>query len=122
LPVFVLGDFNSTRYQSPTNAPYDEVIRRGFVDPLGHTPKSPTVSAKATAETRIRANYNSHNNFLRKVARFADWENGSNLDYILTTPMRIMAWETVLDIDGDDKLRGTIPSDHNMILVKAVLP
>jgi endonuclease/exonuclease/phosphatase family metal-dependent hydrolase len=122
LPAFVVGDFNSTRYQSPTNAPYDEIIRRGFTDPLGHTPMSAAVSAKGTAELRVRANYNSHNNFLRKVARFADWENGSNLDYILTTPMRILAWETVLDIDRNDKIRGTIPSDHNMILVRAVLP
>jgi endonuclease/exonuclease/phosphatase family metal-dependent hydrolase len=122
LPVFVAGDLNSTRYQSPSNAPYDEVIRRGFTDPLGHTPKSPVVSAAATAERRIRANYNSHNNFLRKVARFADWQNGSNIDYILTTRMRILLWETVLDIDAKDRIVGTIPSDHNMILVKALVP
>ncbi|HUQ00046.1 MAG TPA: hypothetical protein VM093_06250, partial [Aeromicrobium sp.] len=121
-PVFVVGDLNSTRYQSPTNAPYDEVIRRGLVDPLGHTPKSAAVSSAATAETRIRANYNSHNNFLRKVAKFADWQNGSNLDYIFSTPMRITTWETVLDIGRNDKIRGTIASDHNMILVRAVLP
>jgi endonuclease/exonuclease/phosphatase family metal-dependent hydrolase len=122
LPVFVVGDFNSTRYQVPTNAPYDEVIARGFADPLGHTAQSPVVSAQGTAETRIRANYNSHNNFLRTVAKFADWENGSNLDYILTTPMRILVWETVIDVDPLDKIIGTIPSDHNMILVKAALP
>ena len=122
LPVFVVGDFNSTRYQAPTNAPYDEVIARGFSDPLGHTPQSPAVSELGTAETRIRANYNSHNNFLRTVANFADWENGSNLDYILTTPMRILVWETVLDIDDQDHIVGVIPSDHNMVLVKAVLP
>jgi endonuclease/exonuclease/phosphatase family metal-dependent hydrolase len=122
LPVFVVGDFNSTRYQAPSNAPYDEVIARGFSDPLGHTPQSPAVSGLGTAETRIRANYNSHNNFLRKVAKFADWENGSNLDYILTTPMRIVLWETVLDVDAEDNLVGVIPSDHNMVLVKAVLP
>ncbi len=122
LPVFVVGDFNSTRYQAPTNAPYDEVIARGLSDPLGHTPQSPAVSEQGTAETRIRANYNSHNNFLRKVAKFADWENGSNLDYILTTPMRILLWETVLDVDDQDRIVGVIPSDHNMVLVKAVLP
>ena len=126
LPAFVTGDFNSTRYQSPTNAPYDEVIRRGFVDPLGHTPKSAMVSPASTAERRIRANYNSHNNFLRRVARFADWQNGSNLDYIFTYsptgPMRVPLWETVLDLDADDRIVGTIPSDHNMLLIKAVLP
>lgn len=122
LPVILVGDFNSTRYQSPANAPYDEVIRRGFVDPLGHTAKSPAVSSRGTAENRIRANYNSHNNFLRSVARFAEWENGSNLDYIFTTPMRVLLWETVLNLDDRDRLVGVIPSDHNMILVKAALP
>ncbi len=92
------------------------------MDPLGHTAKSPAVSSRGTAENRIRANYNSHNNFLRSVARFAEWENGSNLDYILTTPMRILLWETVLDVDAEDKIVGVIPSDHNMVMVKAVLP
>lgn len=126
LPAFVTGDFNSTRYQAPTNAPYDEVIRRGFVDPLGHTPGSPMASETASAEQRIRANYNSHNNFLRRVSKFAEWQNGSNIDYILTYspqgPMRVPLWETVLDIDADDRIIGTIPSDHNMVLVKAALP
>lgn len=122
VPVFMVGDFNSTRYQTPSNAPYDEVIARGLTDPLGQTAQSPEVSAQGTAEVRIRANYNSHNNFLRTVAKFADWENGSNLDYILTTPMRVLLWETVLDVDAQDNLVGTIPSDHNMILVQAVLP
>jgi len=121
-PTFVVGDFNSTRYQSPRNASYDEVIERGFVDPLGHTPKSPAVSPRGTAENRIRANYNSHNNFLRAVARFAEWENGSNLDYIFTTPMRVLLWETVLNVDARDRIIGTIPSDHNLILIRAVLP
>ena len=122
LPVFIVGDFNSTRYQVPSNAPYDEVIARGFTDPLGHTPQSPVVSEQGTAETRIRANYSSHNNFLRTVAKVADWENGNNLDYILTTPMRILLWETVLDVDAQDRIASVIPSDHNMVLVKAVLP
>jgi endonuclease/exonuclease/phosphatase family metal-dependent hydrolase len=122
LPAFVTGDFNSTRYQSPTNAPYDEVIARGFVDPLGHTAKSPEVSSASTAEVRIRANYNSHNNFLRTVSRFADWQNGSNLDYIFTTPMRVLGWETVIDLDANNRIVGVIPSDHNMIGIKAVLP
>lgn len=122
LPTFVMGDFNSTRYQTPTNAPYDEVISRGFVDPLGHTARSPVVSALASVENRARANYNSHNNFIRTVAKFPDWQNGSNIDYILTTPMRVLQWETVLNIDAHDRIVGTIPSDHNMVMIKAVLP
>ena len=122
LPAFVVGDLNSTRYATPANAPYDEVISHGFVDPLGHTYKSPKVSSKATAEKRIRAHYNSHNNFIRTVPHFQPNENGSNLDYIFTTPMRTLEWETVLNLDSSGKLAGTIPSDHNMIRAKVLLP
>jgi endonuclease/exonuclease/phosphatase family metal-dependent hydrolase len=122
LPAFVVGDFNSTRYQTPTNAPYDEVIAAGFIDPLGQTYGSPKVSSKATAEKRIRANYNSHNSFLRTPGKFKDNENGNNLDYIFTTRMRTTSWETVLDLDSNDKLVGTIPSDHNMVVAKVLLP
>ena len=121
LPAFVVGDLNSTRYATPANAPYDEVVSHGFVDPLGHTYKSPKVSSKATAEQRIRAHYNSHNNFIRTVPHFAPDENGSNLDYIFTTPMRTLGWETVLKLDSSGKLAGTIPSDHNMLVATVLM-
>ena len=122
IPAFVVGDLNSSRYATPANAPYDEVISHGFIDPLGHTYKSPKVSSKATAEKRIRAHYNSHNNFIRTVPHFSSNENGSNMDYIFTTAMRTLEWETVLDLDSSGKLEGTIPSDHNMIVAKVLLP
>ena len=122
MPAFVVGDLNASRYATPTNAPYDEVISHGFVDPLGHTYKSPKVSSKATVEKRIRANYNTHNNFVRTVPHYASNENGSNLDYIFTTRMRTVLWETVLDLDSSGKLAGIIPSDHNMIVAKVILP
>lgn len=122
IPAFVVGDLNSSRYATPTNAPYDEIISHGFIDPLGHTYKSPRISSKATAEKRIRAHYNSHNNFIRTVPHFAANENGSNLDYIFTTSMRTLEWETVLNLDSSGKLAGTIPSDHNMIRATVLLP
>ncbi|MGH3457740.1 fibronectin type III domain-containing protein [Aeromicrobium sp.] len=122
MPAFVVGDLNSTRYFNPTNAPYDEIVSHGFVDPLGHTYKSARISPAATAEKRIRAHYNSHNNFIRTVPHFSTNENGSNLDYIFTTPMRTLVWETVLNLDSSGKLAGTIPSDHNMIVAEVLLP
>ncbi len=122
LPAFVVGDFNSTRYFSPTNAPYDEVVARGFVDPLGHTYKSPKISSLATVETRIRANYNSFSNFSRTVVKYGPDENGSNIDYVFTTPMRTLSWETVMNLDANDKQVGVIPSDHHMLSLKVLLP
>ena len=122
MPAFVVGDFNSTRYATPTNAPYDEILSHGFIDPLGQIYKSPKVSSKATVEKRIRAHYNSHNSFLRTVPHFQPDENGSNMDYIFTTRMRTLVWETVLNLDSSGKIAGTIPSDHNMLVAKVMLP
>jgi endonuclease/exonuclease/phosphatase family metal-dependent hydrolase len=122
LPAFVVGDFNSTRYATPTNAPYDEILSHGFIDPLGQIYKSPKVSSKATVEKRVRAHYNSHNSFIRTVPHFQPDENGSNMDYIFTTKMRTLSWETVLNLDSSGKLAGTIPSDHNMLVAKVLLP
>jgi hypothetical protein len=56
------------------------------------------------------------------VPHFTTNENGSNMDYIFTTPMRTLEWETVLDLDSNGKLEGTIPSDHNMIVATVLLP
>jgi len=122
LPVMVTGDFNSTRYQSPANDPYDKMIASGLVDPLGHTYKSAKISTKATAEKRIHANYNSYNDFKRAQTFYAVNENGSNLDYIFTSPMRTTEWETVVKLDSAGKLSGTIPSDHNMLRATVLLP
>jgi hypothetical protein len=44
------------------------------------------------------------------------------MDYIFTTKMRTLVWETVLNLDSSGKLAGTIPSDHQMIVAKVLLP
>ncbi|MGZ5367729.1 MAG: fibronectin type III domain-containing protein [Aeromicrobium sp.] len=122
LPVIVAGDLNSTRYYTPTNDPYDRMVAYGLVDPLGQTYKSATISSKATAENRIHANYNSYSNFNRAQKYYGANENGSNLDYIFTSPMRTTEWETVVRLDSAGKLSGVIPSDHNMIRATVLLP
>jgi len=120
LPVIVTGDFNTTRYQD-SNDPYEKMIASGLVDPLGHTANSAKISSKATAEKRIHANYNSFNNFQRAQKFYQIDENGNNLDYIFTSPMRVTEWETVVKVDSTGKLTGTIPSDHNMLRATVLL-
>lgn len=122
LPVVLVGDMNATRYATPANAPYDVYIGAGLVDPLGMTYKSPKPSSKATVESRIHANYNSFNGFDPNIPSYAEGENGSNLDYILTSPMQVKEWETVVNLNSSGKLTGIIPSDHNMITAELVLP
>jgi endonuclease/exonuclease/phosphatase family metal-dependent hydrolase len=122
LPVMLVGDMNSTRYATPTNAPFDAFVASGLVDPLGTTYKSPEVSSTATAEKRVHANYNSFNGFVPAQKRYAQAENGSNLDYMLTSPMQVKQWETVVNLDSSGNLTGIIPSDHNMLTAEVVLP
>ncbi|SEQ16473.1 endonuclease/exonuclease/phosphatase family protein [Microlunatus flavus] len=122
LPMIALGDWNSSRFEKPSNGPYDTYVKAGFVDPLGgayktHKPKG------ATVEHRIRTWLNSSNpKWSRKAPGHKAWGNGSYIDYILTTPMRVSEWETVAKLDKKGRYKGVIPSDHNMVRATVWLP
>ena len=123
LPVISVGDLNSTRFNSGGNTPYDVYVAGGFVDPLGGAYRTTTTAPGATVEKTINRRVSSWNNFERKV-RVADsgWVNGSNLDYVLTTRMRVSEWETAVAMDGNGNFIGRIPSDHNLIRATVHLP
>ena len=36
--------------------------------------------------------------------------------------MRVSAWETVVNVDADNKFIGVIPSDHNLLKATVWLP
>ncbi|MFB9165059.1 endonuclease/exonuclease/phosphatase family protein [Arthrobacter psychrochitiniphilus] len=122
LPVVIVGDMNSNNFTTPTNIPYDVLTAAGYVDPLGNTYREVLPSSDATVEKRIRANYNSYNGLALKAPSRAANENGSYVDYIFTSKMRVGAWETVVNIDANGQFRGVIPSDHNMIRADVQLP
>lgn len=121
MPTFVVGDFNSHKWSSGGNRPYDQMLANGFLDPLGNTFKSHWTAAGAFVEKRIRTNYSSSNRFERKAPRFS-YLNGTYLDYIFMTRMRVSEWETVVKVDGNGNFIGTIPSDHNMLRATVWLP
>lgn len=123
LPVLVTGDLNSSKWTKPSNAPYDVFTNFGLVDPLGNDYWQDFPSMAATAEKRINANYNSWNGFNTVAPKIANTAaNGSYIDYILTSKMRVSQWETVVSVDSTGKFVGTIPSDHNMIVATVGLP
>ncbi|MCB0912166.1 MAG: fibronectin type III domain-containing protein [Propionibacteriaceae bacterium] len=120
LPSYIVGDFNSTKWTDPDNAPRSTVLAAGFVDPLGNIDGTHAVEG-AIVGHRIRTNYHSWNDFA-EVARHTDHVNGSYLDYIFTsTGIEVPEWETVVNVDPEDRFIGTIPSDHNMIRATTVL-
>ena len=123
LPVLMTGDLNSSKWQKPSNAPYDVFTNFGLVDPLGNDYWEDFPSMAATAEKRINAYLDSWNGFA-SVAPGVDNKsaNGSYIDYILTSKMRVSQWETVANIDSAGNFTGIIPSDHNMLVAKVGLP
>ena len=121
LPVIAVGDFNSSRFANPSNAPYDAYLKAGFTDPIGNGAKS-TRAVDPTAERTATTWLNSFNGFARHAKGHRGWDNGSYIDYMLTTPMRVTEWETVARLNGNGDFVGTIPSDHNLIRMTVYLP
>jgi endonuclease/exonuclease/phosphatase family metal-dependent hydrolase len=122
LPMIAVGDWNSSRFERPANAPYDVYRNAGFVDPLGGKYRTTKTAPGATVEKRIQTWLNSANHYTRKAPGHPGWVNGSYIDYIMTTPMRVSEWETVAHLDKKGNLVGRIPSDHNMIRATVWLP
>jgi endonuclease/exonuclease/phosphatase family metal-dependent hydrolase len=121
LPTIMTGDFNTHKWISGGNKPYDAMVAAGYKDPLGNTYKSRHTAPGAFVEKRIRTEYSSTNGMERK-ARKLPYINGTYLDYILVTPMRVSEWETVVKVDSRGRFIGTIPSDHNMVRATVWLP
>jgi endonuclease/exonuclease/phosphatase family metal-dependent hydrolase len=122
LPTVIVGDFNSYKWLKPSNGPYEVMLDAGYVDPLGNAYESTTTTTGATVENRIRTWLSSYNNFERKVRGFPKNVNGTYIDYILTTPMKVTEWETVVNMDSDGNFIGVIPSDHNLIRATLWIP
>ncbi|QQQ61659.1 fibronectin type III domain-containing protein [Paenarthrobacter ureafaciens] len=122
LPVIMVGDLNSNKWTSPSNAPYDVLTKAGYIDPLGNTYRNDFPSSGATAEKTIRANFESFNGFNRKAPARNNYGNGTYMDYIFTSSMRVAEWENVVKIDTSGNFVGTIPADHNMVRADVQLP
>lgn len=115
LPVIAVGDFNSTKWEKPSNGPYDIMEAAGYLDPLGNGYRTKGSAPGAFVEKRIHTSYASYNMYTRKARNFPGQLTGSNPDYIFVTPMRVSEYETVVKVDSAGRWIGVIPSDHNMI-------
>lgn len=122
LPVIAVGDLNSNKWATPSNAPYDVYLKAGFTDPLGNAYQTTKTAKNATVKKRVRTWLNSANGFERKARGNYGSTNGVYIDYILTTPMRVDEWETVAKLDARRQFVGRIPSDHNLIRATVQLP
>jgi endonuclease/exonuclease/phosphatase family metal-dependent hydrolase len=121
MPAVVVGDLNASQYH--VYGVHQSLTSAGYVDPLGVMPSSHQPSGDATVEKRINTHLDSFNNFgSRPISSVGPPLNGTYIDYIFTTPMRVMEFENVVDLDGSGSFRGGPPSDHNMLRAVVGLP
>ena len=121
LPTIVVGDFNMFKWMSGGYGPYGKMVANGYLDPLGNTFQSTTAASTAFVQKRIRTNFSTFNDFKRRAPSFS-YDNGTQLDFIFVTKMRVSEWETVVKVERDNRFVGTIPSDHNMVRADVWLP
>lgn len=122
LPMIAIGDWNSGRWDKPSNTPKNVYLAGGLVDPLGAVLETSKPPVAATVEKRINTWLNSFNGFARHATGHPTWVNGTYIDYIMTTPMRVSEWETVAKLDGGGNFVGRIPTDHNMVRATVWVP
>jgi len=120
-PVVAVGDFNASQYH------YYPVHRAmtgaGLVDVIGVQQSSRQPASNAPAEKRIHGNFDSFQDMRRTPKRSSSPQlNGVYLDYIFTSPMKVLEFENVMRLDSSGRIIGTIPSDHNMLRADVVLP
>ena len=126
LPTIVVGDFQRSRMKNPATEMLAAMRSAGYGDVLGQRPGEPLVE-NPRAERTTRSWVNSMNHFGRDVRDYSFEDNrdrpGNVIDWIFASNhLPVRHYEVVADIDPDTlKLRGVIPSDHNMVKASVVL-
>lgn len=121
LPVVLTGDMNESRNYTPKNGPYTAFTSAGLVDPIDNTAANWITGSEASAEHVQSIEYNSYNGF-ESTARRTRWPVGTHIDYIFTSAkLRVAEHRMVLSLDSAGKFVGTIPSDHNALMVTVLL-
>jgi endonuclease/exonuclease/phosphatase family metal-dependent hydrolase len=126
LPTIVVGDFQRSRMKNPVTDMLKAMRSAGYGDVLGQRPGEPMVENPRARRT-VQSWVNSMNHFRRDARDFSFEDNrkraGNFIDWIFASNrLPVRQYEVVADIDPRTmKLRGVIPSDHNMVRASVVL-
>jgi endonuclease/exonuclease/phosphatase family metal-dependent hydrolase len=105
IPVVYVGDFNSDQYRHAFNAPVDAMT------------KAHVANAFSVAQHRRFARFNSANNYDRRPPR-----NFAHIDYVFTPQgVSVRSWRIEIHL-RHGQFVGTIPSDHNPVIVSLGIP
>lgn len=123
LPVIVVGDFNTSKFQKRGSSIIEKMEDAGFGDVLGQQYGTYELD-DPRAEDVIDGWVGSFNDYRRDMSEYVVSKDriGHNIDWIFATnSLRVPRWRTVAHFD-DGRLRGTVASDHFLVTADIVLP
>jgi len=121
LPVFIVGDYNTSKFRHPADVMLPKMKGSGFGDVLGQTYKSYEVSGQR-AKSMAYEYFNSFNDCKIRPSRVDAGRIGNNIDWIFATnSLQIPEWRTWVRWKGSG-LQTPIASDHFLVTIKALLP
>jgi endonuclease/exonuclease/phosphatase family metal-dependent hydrolase len=126
LPVVAVGDYNTSKFTDYAATYLPKMKSAGYGDVLNQQYAQTTVKTPR-AESLVRAWINSYTNFGRDVRPYSYEENkskvGNVIDWIFATnSLRVKQYSLVSNVNVTTlKVRGVIPSDHNMVRATLVL-
>ncbi|HYO38940.1 MAG TPA: endonuclease/exonuclease/phosphatase family protein [Nocardioidaceae bacterium] len=126
MPVVSVGDFNAHKFDPITRTMLPAMKRAGVGDVLNQQYRV-NPSRGVRAERRVHAWVNSYNHSSRNVAGYgyphARSKTGVSIDYIFASNrLRVKEFKVVLNFDPRTlRVRGVLPSDHNMLRATVVL-
>ena len=126
MPVVATGDFNTSKYSNYASTYIPRMKANGYGDVLNQVPNKNTLN-KRRAESVTRAWISSFNGFRRSAKAFGYDEArnkiGNGIDWIFASNnLEVKKWEVVVNISPKTlRVRGTIPSDHCLVVSTLVL-
>lgn len=120
MPVIVAGDFNTQKYHPVAEAMLPAMKRAGYGDVVNQRYRENPVK-NPRPQARVDGWINSFNHGRRNVGRFGfatqRHKAGNNIDWVFASnDLAVPQWKVVVNYDPRTlKVRGTLPSDHNMV-------
>jgi endonuclease/exonuclease/phosphatase family metal-dependent hydrolase len=126
-PVIAVGDFNIQKFDPMAGRLLPAMKRAGYGDVLNqHYAENPTRNVRA--ERRVNGWLNTYNHLTRDVRVFGYEDRhdktGNGIDLIFASnSLPVKTYKVVCNFDPVRlRVRGTLPSDHNMIRATISLP
>jgi endonuclease/exonuclease/phosphatase family metal-dependent hydrolase len=127
LPVIAVGDFNLQK-MDPKAATWLPAMKNAGMGDVLNQEYRVNPGRGIRAQHMINGWINSANHLSRDVRTFsyadARHKTGNNIDYVFATnSLPVKEWKMVVNYDPATlKVRGVIPSDHNMVRATVTLP